>query len=145
MNTNDHHFFIQQQANAFNHKFELAFRSVGHSRSIIELVRACNSKPVAAPHVRWMSEVKSSTHKFNTEVEAKAQELIKTELQDLKKVLESGDTSSFMAEKGRFCRDLRYLGGHAPRALQRALVDLAKIRIESNEVAETHEVERDAE
>jgi hypothetical protein len=143
MQTNAHHFFIQQQANAFNSKFEMALRSVGTSRSIIELVRACNSKPIAAPHVRWMDEVKRSTHKFNTAVEAKAQTLIQSELQNLESMLESGDVSSFTAERGRFCRDLRYLGGHAPRALQKALVDVARIRVDANESAESHEIERD--
>ena len=109
----------------------------------MELVHTCNSRPLAPPHLRLETEVRNCTNKFNTAVESKAHALIQHELIRLNDILDSGNFTSFTQEKGRFCRDLRYLGGHAPRALQKALLDVATLRIERQSEDQCTEIARE--
>ena len=87
-----------------------AMRRVASARTVMDLVRAANSRPATPGYVAWSPDIKRSSALARQAIELKAKEIVKSELARLDALQETAGREVFQRELGAFQRDLRYIG-----------------------------------
>lgn len=119
-------FFINRQVSSFVSHMELATRRVKNARSVMDVVRAANGRPVAPAYIAALPDIRLAKERFEQSISRASDLAVEQQFAQLDALLKAGDRVRLQNALGTFQRDLRYLSPLAPRLMRLASQEIWK-------------------
>lgn len=111
---------IRRQVSSFVSQMEMSERNIRNAKSVMDLVRAANTRPTAPAYIASLPDIRLSKQRLEESVRKASEVVIAQEFAKLDTLLNAGDRIRLQAALGMFQRDLRYLAPFAPAAMRNA-------------------------